>query len=256
MTDQPDITIDNMEQRLLEVIPEVRPVYDAEVGDLFEGEPAGAHNAYEMALVPFIVSLVPSGKDEVLLKRIFDFLEQLAASPQSWVQGVVHLSVLEPLYHDHRDDLEEVRQNMGTATLEMLHTIEKNAQPEGYSDTVMDHFEHPRNNGVLDDANALGYMTNPVCGDTLLLMLRIDGGRIAEVRWKSDGCAASIAASSLLSELVRGRTVDEARAITREAVVDALGGLPASKLHASVLAADALHRALDDYAGKGRNSAE
>ena len=118
---------------------------------------------------------------------------------------------------------------------------------EGYSDTVMDHFERPRNSGVLDDANALGYMTNPVCGDTLLLMLRVANGRIEDARWQSDGCAASIAASSLLSELVRGLSLAEAESITREGIVDALGGLPASKLHASVLAADALHRALADY---------
>jgi nitrogen fixation NifU-like protein len=121
---------------------------------------------------------------------------------------------------------------------------------EGYSEIVMDHFERPRNNGALEEADAIGYMTNPVCGDTLLLMLRIEGGRIVEARWQSEGCAASIAASSLLSELARGMSLDEARAFTREALVEALGGLPASKLHASVLAADALHRALDDYAAK------
>ena len=118
---------------------------------------------------------------------------------------------------------------------------------EGYSDIVIDHFERPRNSGTLEDANAVGYMTNPVCGDTLLLMLRVDGGRIVDARWQSDGCAASIAASSLLSELAMGVSVAEADAITREAVVEALGGLPASKLHASVLAADALHHALANY---------
>ena len=118
---------------------------------------------------------------------------------------------------------------------------------EGYSDIVMDHFERPRNSGTLEDADAVGYMTNPVCGDTLLLMLRVDGGRIADVRWQSDGCAASIAASSLLSELASGASLAEAGAITREAIVEALGGLPASKLHASVLAADALHHALANY---------
>jgi len=122
---------------------------------------------------------------------------------------------------------------------------------EGYSEIVMEHFERPRNSGPLDDANAIGYMTNPVCGDTLLLMLRIRDGRIEEARWQSDGCAASIAASSLLSELVRGATLEEASAITRESVVEALGGLPASKLHASVLAADALARALAAWEGRG-----
>ena len=118
---------------------------------------------------------------------------------------------------------------------------------EGYSEIVIEHFERPRNNGTLEDANAVGYMTNPVCGDTLLLMLRVDGERIVDARWQSDGCAASIAASSLLSELTTGASLTEAGAITREAIVEALGGLPASKLHASVLAADALHHALANY---------
>ena len=118
---------------------------------------------------------------------------------------------------------------------------------EGYSDTVLDHFERPRNNGALEDANAIGYMTNPVCGDTLLLMLRVRDDRIEEARWQSDGCAASIAAASLLSELVRGQSLAEADALTRDAIVEALGGLPSSKLHASVLAADALQHALADY---------
>ena len=121
---------------------------------------------------------------------------------------------------------------------------------EGYSETVLDHFERPRNNGALEEANAIGYMTNPVCGDTLLLMLRVDGERIVDARWQSDGCAASIAASSLVSELATGASLAEAGAITPDALVAALGGLPASKLHASVLAADALHHALADYEEK------
>ncbi len=121
---------------------------------------------------------------------------------------------------------------------------------EGYSEITLDHFEHPRNNGVLENANAVGYMTNPVCGDSLVLMLHIEDDRIVEARWQSDGCAASLAASSLLSELVAGKSLADASEITREAVVDALGGLPASKLHASVLAADALHHALAEYEKK------
>jgi len=121
---------------------------------------------------------------------------------------------------------------------------------EGYSDVVLDHFERPRNNGALEEPDAIGYMTNPVCGDTLLLMLRVREGRIEEARWQSDGCAASIAASSLLSELVRGQSLEEAGAITRESLVEALGGLPVSKLHAGVLAADALRRALEDVRKK------
>jgi nitrogen fixation NifU-like protein len=121
---------------------------------------------------------------------------------------------------------------------------------EGYSEIVIDHFESPRNNGVLDGANGVGYMTNPVCGDTLVLMLRIEDGQIEDARWQSNGCAASIAASSVTSELVRGRSIAEADALSREAIVEALGGLPASKLHASVLAADALARALEDWRTK------
>jgi nitrogen fixation NifU-like protein len=124
------------------------------------------------------------------------------------------------------------------------------SQQEGYSETVLEHFERPRNSGELEDANGIAYMTNPVCGDALLLMLRIRDGRIEAARWKSDGCVASIAASSVLSELVAGKSIQEAQSITREAVVEALGGLPASKLHASVLAADALHRALADWREK------
>jgi NifU-like protein involved in Fe-S cluster formation len=121
---------------------------------------------------------------------------------------------------------------------------------EGYSETVLEHFERPRNNRELEDANAIGFMTNPVCGDTLLLMLRIIDGRIEEVGWKSDGCAASIAASSVVSELVVGKPIDEVASITREAVVEALGGLPLSKLHAGVLAADAVDMAIKDWRSK------
>ena len=121
---------------------------------------------------------------------------------------------------------------------------------EGYSEIVMEHFERPRNNRELEDANAIGFMTNPVCGDTLVLMLRIVDGRIEDIGWKSDGCAASIAASSMLSELALDKSLDEAASITREAVVEALGGLPLSKVHASVLAADALDMAIKEFKGR------
>ena len=131
--------------------------------------------------------------------------------------------------------------------------MSEDAGGQGYSETVMDHFERPRNNGEIEQPDAIGYMTNPVCGDTLLLMLRVDGERIVDVRWQSDGCAASIAASSLLSELAAGASLAEAGAITREALVEALGGLPASKLHASVLAADALQHALANYREQQRD---
>jgi nitrogen fixation NifU-like protein len=127
---------------------------------------------------------------------------------------------------------------------------------EGYSEIVMEHFEWPRNNRNLEDANAIGFMTNPVCGDTLLLMLRIDNERIVDVGWKSDGCAASIAASSIVSELALGKSIDEVTSITREAVVAALGGLPLSKVHASVLAADALDMAIKNWREKTESGVE
>lgn len=125
---------------------------------------------------------------------------------------------------------------------------------EGYSEIAIDHFDRPRNNRELENADGIGYMTNPVCGDALLLMLRVEDGRIADIGWKSDGCAASIAASSMVSELALGKSVAEAQTITREAVVDALGGLPLSKLHASVLAADALDAAIKNWRGKNEGS--
>ena len=127
---------------------------------------------------------------------------------------------------------------------------------EGYSEIAIEHFDRPRNNRELEDANAIGFMTNPVCGDTLLLMLRIVDGRIEDVGWKSDGCAGSIAASSMVSELALGKSLEDAASITREAVVEALGGLPLSKLHSSVLAADALDLAIKNWREKNGPAAK
>lgn len=116
-----------------------------------------------------------------------------------------------------------------------------------YSDIVLDHAENPRNVGVLEDANARGFQMNPVCGDTLALTLRIDAGRIAQARFQTEGCTASIATSSILTEMVAGMPLEDARELDHEDIIAAVGGLPASKLHSAALVIDALRRAIASY---------
>jgi nitrogen fixation NifU-like protein len=118
---------------------------------------------------------------------------------------------------------------------------------EAYSPTVIDHFTNPRNAGVMEAPDAVGVQSNPVCGDTMKLMLRIADGVITEVRWQTVGCPAAIATSSIATELIAGKRVDEVEDLSRDQIVEAAGGLPASKLHCSVLAQDALRRALKAY---------
>ena len=118
---------------------------------------------------------------------------------------------------------------------------------ESYSDIVLDHANNPRNQGDLETANARGYNMNPVCGDVLSLMLRIEGDRIMEARFMTEGCTASIATSSLITEMVTGITLDEAMELTHEDVAEAVGGLPASKLHSASLVIAALRRAIEGY---------
>ncbi len=115
---------------------------------------------------------------------------------------------------------------------------------EHYSATLIDHFEHPRNAGEMPDANASAYVTNPVCGDSLRLFLRIEGGRVAAASFLSSGCPATIGTSSAATEMLVGATFDEAVGLTREDYAAAVGGLPRSKLHCSVLAAAAVRNAL------------
>jgi nitrogen fixation protein NifU and related proteins len=117
----------------------------------------------------------------------------------------------------------------------------------GYSSVVIDHFQNPRNVGALSDANARAEVANPVCGDVLQLMLKIIDGHVADVRFKTFGCEAAIAASSLLTELIKGKALTEVRGITPEQITAALGGLPKVKLHASALAEEALKEALERY---------
>ena len=116
-----------------------------------------------------------------------------------------------------------------------------------YSDVVIDHFQHPRNAGLLEDANAVGEDRNPVCGDHMKLMLRIEHDTIAEARFQTRGCPAAIATSSIATVVLTDMNIDQAAQLKRQDFVDAVGGLPKAKIHCSVLAAAALKKALADY---------
>jgi nitrogen fixation NifU-like protein len=116
-----------------------------------------------------------------------------------------------------------------------------------YSPTVLDHFHNPRNLGDVDAPDAVAEVENPACGDRTRLSVRISDGRIAEARFRTEGCPAAIAASSITTELIRGRTLEEAAALRDTDVVAALGGLPRNKMHCSVLAEDVIQAIVDDY---------
>ncbi|MFH0836202.1 MAG: iron-sulfur cluster assembly scaffold protein [Candidatus Micrarchaeota archaeon] len=121
---------------------------------------------------------------------------------------------------------------------------------DGYSYKVMKHFQHPKNVGEIKDADARGFVGNPVCGDTMTITLKVNNGKIADIKFKSFGCVSAIAASSALTELAKGKTLAEARKISKQDVADYLGGLPPIKIHCSILAVEALNKALDDFDGK------
>jgi nitrogen fixation NifU-like protein len=117
-----------------------------------------------------------------------------------------------------------------------------------YSDKVMDHFMNPRNMGQLDDANGIGEVGNAHCGDIMRMYLRVnDDGVIDDVKFKTFGCGAAVATSSIATEMIKHKTVDEALQLTNKAVVDALDGLPPQKLHCSILAQEAVQAAVEDY---------
>ena len=119
-----------------------------------------------------------------------------------------------------------------------------------YSDKVMDHFKNPRNVGEIKDADGVGTVGNPVCGDMMTMYIKVKGGKIADIKFKTYGCGAAIATSSMTTELALGKTIDEAEKITRQSVADALDGLPPVKMHCSNLASDALQEAIKDYRKK------
>jgi nitrogen fixation NifU-like protein len=119
-----------------------------------------------------------------------------------------------------------------------------------YSEKVLDHFRNPRNVGEIEDADGEGTVGNPVCGDLMTIYIRVNDDKISDIKFKTFGCGAAIATTSMTTELARGKTLDEAMTITREQVAEELGGLPPVKMHCSNLAADALHEAIKDYREK------
>ena len=122
-----------------------------------------------------------------------------------------------------------------------------------YSDKVMDHFRNPRNVGVLEDANGIGDVGNAKCGDIMKMYLKIEDDIIQDVKFETFGCGSAIASSSMATELIKGKPVSEAMQLTNKAVAEALDGLPAYKMHCSVLAEEAIQKALDDYHSRTGN---
>jgi nitrogen fixation NifU-like protein len=119
-----------------------------------------------------------------------------------------------------------------------------------YNDIVMDHFFNPRNVGEIPEADGAGQVGNPVCGDVMRITIKVKDDKIEDIKFKTFGCGAAIATSSMVTELVKGLPLKEAMEVSNKAVAEALGGLPAPKLHCSNLAADALHAAIEDYRQK------
>jgi nitrogen fixation protein NifU and related proteins len=119
-----------------------------------------------------------------------------------------------------------------------------------YSEKVMEHFMNPRNVGEIPDADGVGTVGNPVCGDMMAFYIKVDGDKLADIKFKTFGCGAAIAVSSMVSEMARGMTIEQAKELTNAAVAEELGGLPPNKMHCSNLGADALHAAIEDYEKK------
>lgn len=121
---------------------------------------------------------------------------------------------------------------------------------QGYSTLVMEHFANPRNVGEIEDADGIGKVGNPVCGDIMNMYIKVRDNIITDVKFKTFGCGAAIATSSMATEMIKGKTIEEALKVTNEAVAQALGGLPKVKMHCSVLAEQAVRNAIDDYLRK------
>jgi len=119
-----------------------------------------------------------------------------------------------------------------------------------YTDKVLQHFANPHNVGEIENPEGVGQVGNPVCGDVMKITIKVQDGRLADVKFKTLGCAAAIATSSITTEMAKGKTLDEGLKISRQQVADELGGLPANKMHCSNLAAQGLHEAIKDYLAK------
>ena len=125
-----------------------------------------------------------------------------------------------------------------------------------YSEKVMDHFLHPRNVGVIEDANAVGEVGNAKCGDIMKMYLKIRDDIVEDVKFETFGCGSAIASSSMATEMIKGKPLSEVKNLTNKAVTKALDGLPAHKIHCSVLAEEAIHSALEDYRRKQESAAD
>ncbi len=123
-----------------------------------------------------------------------------------------------------------------------------------YNETVIEHFINPRNVGEIEDADGVGEVGSPQCGDIMKIFLKVEDNIIKDIKFKTFGCASAIASSSIMTEMVKGRTLEEALALTNKDVVDALGGLPPAKVHCSVLAEQAIRAAIEDYRSKKKEA--
>ncbi len=125
-----------------------------------------------------------------------------------------------------------------------------------YSEKVMEHFSNPRNVGEIKDADGVGEVGNPVCGDMMTFYIKVQDEKISDIKFKTFGCVAAISVSSMVSEMAMGKTLDEAKAITNKSVAEALDGLPKQKMHCSNLGAEALTKAIEDYENKKEDSSK
>ena len=123
-----------------------------------------------------------------------------------------------------------------------------------YTDRVVDHYQNPRNMGELEEPDGVGMVGNPTCGDMMQIQIRVRGDRIEDVRFKTFGCGAAIATTSVATELIKGKTIEEALQVTNRDVMEVLGGLPPVKVHCSLLAEEAIRAAVEDYRSKGEES--
>jgi len=119
-----------------------------------------------------------------------------------------------------------------------------------YSELVIEHFQNPRNVGAIEDADGVGKMGSPVCGDLMEIYIKVNNSHITDIKFRTFGCGAAIASGSMASEMIKGKSLAEAEALTDEDVAQALGGLPEKKMHCSNLAASTLHKAIEDYRSK------
>lgn len=125
-----------------------------------------------------------------------------------------------------------------------------------YTEKVMEHFKNPRNVGVIEDADGIGEVGNPMCGDMMTVYIKVEDGVIKDIKYLTFGCGAAIAVTSMISEMAKGLTIEEALKLSNKDVADELGGLPQQKIHCSNLGADALHKAIQNYLSKKEGHAQ